>query len=51
MEEYVIDTLEGTMNVSPGSYVITGVRGEKYPCREDIFKQTYEPLEDKNDKV
>lgn len=38
-----IDTLEGGHVVCPGDYVITGVRGERYPCKPDIFEQTYEP--------
>ncbi len=40
-----IDTLEGPMRVSPGDFIITGVKGEKYPCKPDIFAQTYEPVE------
>lgn len=30
----------------PGDYVIRGVKGEYYPCRGDIFEQTYEPVEE-----
>lgn len=37
-----IDTLEGGHIVSPGDWVITGVQGEHYPCKPDIFEQTYE---------
>jgi hypothetical protein len=37
-------TLEGNMQVSPGDWVITGVNGEKYPCKPDIFEKTYEPV-------
>lgn len=37
-----IDTLEGGHTVCPGNYIITGVQGECYPCREDIFVATYE---------
>lgn len=40
---YDIYTLEGTMHASPGDYIIMGVRGEAYPCKPDIFHQTYEP--------
>lgn len=36
-----IETLEGTMRVDVGSWVIKGVNGEFYPCRGDIFQQTY----------
>jgi hypothetical protein len=40
-----IPTLEGVMTVSPGDWVITGVKGEKYPCKPDIFAATYEPVD------
>lgn len=42
----LIKTLEGTMVVSPGDYVITGVKGEIYPCKPDIFEATYELVAD-----
>jgi hypothetical protein len=38
-----IHTLEGWHIVTPGDWVITGVKGEKYPCKPDIFDLTYEP--------
>lgn len=41
-----IETLEGTMNVSLGDWIITGVNGEKYPCKPDIFEKTYELVEE-----
>lgn len=41
----LIDTLEGQMRVSSGDWIITGVKGEKYPCKPDIFAATYEPAE------
>lgn len=37
-----IPTLEGQMICSAGDYIIRGVKGEFYPCKPDIFKQTYE---------
>lgn len=37
-----IDTLEGGHIVCPGDWVITGVKGEHYPCKPDIFAATYE---------
>ena len=36
-----IYTLEGKMSASVGDYIIKGVRGEFYPCRKDIFEETY----------
>lgn len=35
-------TLEGTMTAQPGDWIIRGVQGEFYPCKPDIFEQTYE---------
>lgn len=44
-KEMIIHTLEGDMKASVGDYIITGVNGEQYPCKPDIFKKTYEPVE------
>ena len=47
--EYVvleINTLEGTMRVSPGDWIIKGIQGEFYPCKPDIFEATYEEVPD-----
>lgn len=41
----VIDTLEGTMRVGAGDWIITGVAGEVYPCKDSIFQATYEAVE------
>ena len=41
-----IPTMEGWMHVSHGDYVITGVKGERYPCKPDIFEATYELVKD-----
>lgn len=43
--DFKIKTLEGYMQVSPGDYVIRGVQGEFYPCKPDIFEQTYEAVD------
>lgn len=40
----LIQTLEGTMEVSIGDYIIQGVHGELYPCKPEIFEKTYEPV-------
>lgn len=39
-----IDTLEGGHIVCPGDWVITGVKGERYPCKPDVFAATYEAV-------
>lgn len=41
-----IETLEGTMQASPGDYIIKGVQGEFYPCKPEIFEATYEAVDD-----
>jgi hypothetical protein len=38
-----IDTIEGGHIVCPGDWIITGVKGERYPCKPAIFAATYEP--------
>ena len=40
-----IDTPEGGHTVCPGDWIITGVQGEHYPCKPDIFKATYKDAE------
>jgi hypothetical protein len=39
-----IKTLEGEHIVTPGDFIITGVKGEHYPCKPDIFALTYEEV-------
>ena len=41
---FSIKTLEGSMKVSDGDWIIKGVKGEFYPCKPDIFEATYEPV-------
>lgn len=43
-----IDTLEGGHIVCPGDWIITGVKGELYPCKPEIFAATYEPVREKD---
>ena len=45
-EEVIIHTLEGDMKAMPGDYIITGINGEKYPCKPDIFHKTYDEIID-----
>ena len=33
------------MKASAGNYIITGVNGEQYPCKPDVFEKTYEPVD------
>jgi len=44
IEKTIIGTLEGEMTAEPGDWIITGVKGEKYPCKPGIFAMTYEAL-------
>ena len=43
-KELDIETLEGIMHASVGDYIITGIHGEQYPCKPDIFEETYEEV-------
>lgn len=42
----VIPTLEGNMVCNIGDWIIKGVKGEYYPCKNDIFCMSYEPMGD-----
>ena len=44
-EKWMCGTLEGPHVVTDGDYIIQGVRGEIYPCKPDIFEETYEAVE------
>lgn len=46
LDVLIIKTLEGDMKASYGDYIIKGVKGEFYPCKPDIFKETYEEVEE-----
>jgi hypothetical protein len=39
-----IKTLEGAMKAGIGEWIIRGVKGELYPCKDDIFQMTYEEV-------
>lgn len=41
----IIETLEGNMVANPLDYIIKGIKGEFYPCKPDVFEQTYEKAE------
>ena len=41
-KEMIIHTLEGDLKADVGDWIITGLRGEEYPCKPDIFEKTYE---------
>jgi hypothetical protein len=42
---YAIKTLEGWHEVAPVDWIIQGIRGEFWPCKPDIFAETYEAVE------
>lgn len=41
-----IRTLEGVMEAKPGDWIIRGIKGELYPCKDDIFRASYEEATD-----
>lgn len=45
-QAFSVLTLEGVMTGNLGDYLITGVLGEQYPCRKDVFEASYEPAEE-----
>lgn len=40
--ELLCGTLEGVHRISWDDWIIQGVKGELYPCKPDIFEETYE---------
>jgi len=46
---YIVQTLEGPLHVSPGDWIIKGIVGEYYPCKPLVFEQTYESIEEHAD--
>lgn len=45
-EEFTVKTLEGTSyDITPEDVIIRGIKGEYYPCKKDIFEQTYDIVE------
>lgn len=44
--ELIIPTLEGEMKAPVESWIIRGPMGEYYPCRRDVFEETYEPVKE-----
>jgi hypothetical protein len=45
-EDGEVEALGGIVKYKKGDAIITGVKGEKYPCRRDIFDQTYSIVEE-----
>lgn len=43
-EPTTVKTLEGIMVGNRGDWLITGVEGEQYPCKDSVFRETYEPV-------
>lgn len=41
-KEVIIHTLEGDMKANVGDWILTGVDGEQWPVKDEIFKKTYE---------
>jgi len=44
-----VETLEGILEVEPGAWLITGIKGEQYPCADDVFRATYEPVDEEGE--
>lgn len=41
-EDFYVKTMEGTMRGKKNDFVLIGIKGELYPCNEEIFNSTYE---------
>lgn len=47
--KWMVDTLEGYMRIGNGDWLIKGVNGELYPCKDEIFQKTYEFVTQRED--
>lgn len=45
-EEKYIKTLEGVMHAKKGDWILTGVDGEQWPVKKEIFEKTYNVIEE-----
>ena len=45
-EPFVVETLEGTMKGKAGDWLMRGINGEMYPCDHDIFRNSYDIIEE-----
>jgi hypothetical protein len=43
-DQFWVQTLEGPLVASRGDWIVTGIKGERYPVKPDIFAATYEPV-------
>lgn len=46
MNSIIVNTLEGDMRSNPGDWIIYGTLGEFYPCKDEVFRQKYEEVEE-----
>lgn len=47
-DQLLIDTIEGTMEAGVGWFIIQGILGEFYPCKGDIFRLSYDPVQEES---
>ena len=46
-----VETLEGVMKGNVGDWLITGIKGEQYFCKDDIFRATYDEVGNEPRKI
>ena len=46
----IISTLEGLHWADPEDWIIRGIKGEFYPCKPNIFAESYEPVPENNNE-
>ena len=51
ISEQIIKTLEGEMLAKRGDWIITGINGEEYPCDDDVFRKTYEAVDNFGERL
>ena len=41
-KDFTVKTIEGEISGKAGDYLLKGIKGEVYPCRKDIFEESYD---------
>lgn len=47
--EMYVKTKHGTVKAEPGDWIITGLDGEQYPCKDKVFRKLYEPVDESSE--
>ncbi len=50
-DEFIIETLIGKIQGNSGDWLITGIKGERYPCDDETFRSLYDATDEESKKA